>query len=130
MTYEDIVRERARRAEQKAATEAKGKRKRGRKPKCPATAADEPSGAGEPAEAAEASHVAAARSIVDGAKGQSKHKRARQEEATARVVKRRKLSETATVEHATPVEVQAIGRRGSVERNAEGFYRAPVAHMY
>lgn len=29
MTYEDIVRERARRAEQKAATEAKGKRKHG-----------------------------------------------------------------------------------------------------
>lgn len=130
MTYEDIVRERARRAEQKAAIEAKGKRKRGRKPKCPATAADEPSGAGEPAEAAEASHVAAARSIVDGAKGQSKHKRARQEEATARVAKRGKTSETATVKHATPVEVQAIGRRGSVERNAEGFYRAPVAHMY
>ena len=130
MTYEDIVRERARRAEQKTATEAKGKRKRGRKPKCPATVADEPSEAGEPAEAAEALHVTATRNIVDGAKGQSKHKRARQEEATAKVVKRSKPSEIATVEHATPVEVQAIGQRGLVERNAEGCYRAPVAHMY
>ena len=130
MTYEDIVRERARRAEQKTATEAKGKRKRGRKPKCPATVADEPSEAGEPAEAAEALHVTATRNIVDAAKGQSKHKRARQEEATAKVVKRSKPSEIATVEHATPVEVQAIGQRGLVERNAEGCYRAPVAHMY
>lgn len=91
------------------------------------TAADEPSGAGEPAEAAEASRVAAARSVADGAKGQSKHKRARQEEATARVAKCSKPSEIATVEYATLVKAQAIGRRGSVERNAE-FLEASSYH--
>jgi hypothetical protein len=57
MIWEDIVVQPAKRAEQKAAAEARGKQKRGTKPKRSATAADEPSEAIESVEAAEVAEV-------------------------------------------------------------------------
>ena len=100
MTWEDIEVARAKQAEQEAATEAKGKQKHGRKLKRSATTIEEP--LGTTAESAEALRIAAAQGTVDCAKGQRKHKRVRhgQEEATARVEKGSKTSETATLEHA------------------------------
>ncbi|KAK7186429.1 hypothetical protein PSPO01_07386 [Paraphaeosphaeria sporulosa] len=107
MTWEDIEIARAKRAEQEAAIEAKGKQKRGRKPKRSATTIEEP--LGTTAESAEASRVVTAQDIMGSANGQRKYKRVRHEpeEATARVAS--KTSEIATKEAARAAEVQAIG---------------------
>ncbi|KAL5371149.1 hypothetical protein PMIN06_012958 [Paraphaeosphaeria minitans] len=138
MSYEDIEAARAKRAEHKAATEAKGKRKRGRKPKRSATTTDGSleatvsADAGEASQAVEDLHIAAAEGTIDEGKSHTKRKRARREteEAIAGRAKRSRNGETPTLEPATAAEMQTIGRGGMEERIAAAPYRAPVAHMY
>ncbi|KAF9728642.1 vegetative incompatibility protein het-e-1 [Paraphaeosphaeria minitans] len=118
MSYEDIEAARAKRAEHKAATEAKGKRKRGRKPKRSATTTDGSleatvsADAGEASQAVEDLHIAAAEGTIDEGKSHTKRKRARREteEAIAGRAKRSRNGETPTLEPATAAEMQTIGR--------------------
>lgn len=132
MRYEDIEVARAKRAEQKAATEAKDKQKRGRKPKRPATATEKSLEISGWAIAAEDLQAAAVGRTVDEGVPPAKRKRTRWEtgEAIVGYAKRSRKCETAIVKPAPTPELQTIDRDRLEERAVTAPYRTPVARMY